>query len=86
MPRLIITLAALILAAPATAEPLGRILQSDGPYIDLPEGVIINAAAPSLADIRVMADLDGDPSVTTREEERMIALLSAVLLSAPIAH
>jgi hypothetical protein len=77
----------LMFAAQAFADqPLGIVLQSDGPWIDLPEGVVINAAAPTLADIRLMADLDGDPSITTPKEAQMIAILSDVLLGQPITQ
>mgnify|MGYP000156212366 CR=1 FL=1 len=86
MKTAILTLLAILMTTPIAAAPLGIILQSDGPWIDLPQGVNINTAAPSLTDIVQMADLDGDPMVTTQKEAQMIALLSSVLLGHPVSR
>jgi hypothetical protein len=79
-----IAIALFISNAALADQPLGIVLQSDGPWIDLPEGTVITDAAPQYEDILAMADLDGDPSITTPQEARMIALLSDVLMGQPI--
>ena len=68
----------------AHAQPaVPAVPMEGGPWIDLPEGAVLNTAPPSIADIHAMADLDGDPSVTTEEEARMIEVLMQVLGTDP---
>ncbi|MEJ6398808.1 hypothetical protein [Yoonia sp. 208BN28-4] len=86
MKSLITAMMILPLATAATSETLAQALQQDGPWIDLPEGVVIQTSAPTYADIVALADLDGDPSVMTADEERMIALLAQVMLGTPVAQ
>ncbi len=86
MKLLLISTMITMISTAGFAETLGHALQKDGPWIDLPEGVIINASAPTYDDILMMADLDGDPAITTAEEAQMIALLSQVLLGSPVTQ
>ncbi|RYH03187.1 hypothetical protein EU805_05510 [Salipiger sp. IMCC34102] len=89
MTRLTITAAALFaFAAPAAAEVLPMMPSDplDGPYVSV-EQVSAEMAEPmTYARVVEMSDMDGDPTVTTDEEERMIALLSQVLTVAPVAQ
>ena len=67
-------------SSPAVAA--GGEFMADGPWGPIPEGGVPDLPT-TPEDLRRMADLDGDPSVTTADEARMIALLSQVLLGTP---
>ena len=56
----------------------------DGPWIAIPAGMTYPEYTSPEEEIRAMADLGGDPSVTTPEEFRMIATLTQILGMAPI--
>ena len=58
----------------------------DEPWSVLPADADLEALMAPLTydDILMMADLDGDPSIITDEEARMIALLEQVLLTGPV--
>ena len=56
----------------------------DGPWIAIPAGMTYPEYTSPEEEIRAMADLDGDPSVTIPEEFRMIATLTQILGMAPI--
>ena len=58
----------------------------DGPWIAVPAGMIYPEYTSPEAEIRAMADLDGDPGVTTAEEMQMIATLSQILGVSPIVN
>jgi len=58
----------------------------DGPWIAIPAGMTFDAQLPPVDEIRAMANLDNDPSVTTPQEQEMIALLSQILGLAPLSH
>ena len=58
----------------------------DGPWIAIPAGMTYPEYSSPEEEIRDMADLDGDPSVTTPEELRMIATLTQILGVAPIQN
>ena len=77
-------LGACMLSTAAAAQTAPIDLTQDGPWIDLPPGVVIDTGPPSLDQIVAMADLDGDPSVQTPEEAAMILLLMQVLGTQPV--
>lgn len=81
-----VTAAFVLVCAPACADTLAHALQQDGPWIDLPDGVVVRTTAPTYDDIVAMADLDGNPDVITEDEQRMILLLSEVLMASPITQ
>ncbi|MFQ6548177.1 hypothetical protein AADZ90_009475 [Aestuariibius sp. 2305UL40-4] len=58
----------------------------DEPWSVLPAEADLEALMAPLTydDILMMADLDGNPSIITDEEARMIALLQQVLLAGPV--
>ena len=70
----------LLSAGPALAagsEPVS--LGADGPWIAIPAGTPVQIGPLSDAALDALADLDGDPAVTTAEERAMRALLRQVL-------
>ena len=70
-----------LLAQAETVFDTGEDLYAeDGPWIAIPAD--FNPGPLTAADILAMADLDGDLTVITEEEARMIAVLTQVLLPA----
>ena len=78
------TLALCLVPLVAGAQTTPQAAMDDGPWIDLPAGYTVDTSPPTAADIHAMADLDGDPSVLTEDEARMIAVLSQILLGSPL--
>ncbi|WP_133065006.1 hypothetical protein [Flavimaricola marinus] len=73
-----------LIASPALSagsDPLP--LGIDGPWIAIPAATDVNIGPLSDDAIAALADLDGDPSITTDQEAAMIALLMQVLGSNP---
>ena len=64
-----------------SAEPLDG---TNSPWITTGDDMVWDAVGYEMTDIIAMADLDGDPSVITPDEQAMIDLLSQVLGAAPI--
>ncbi|WP_458790634.1 hypothetical protein [Yoonia sp. MH D7] len=58
----------------------------DGPWIAIPADFEVRAMMSPQDEIRAMADLDGDPLVTTADEIEMIAMLTQMLGTAPTDH
>lgn len=81
MRHLIIALA--LLPSLSIAE---GIVFEDGPWVAIPAGILYPDFISPEEEILAMADLDGDPSVTTAEELRMIATLRQILGVSPIAN
>ncbi len=75
MHRLILLFASLM---PMMAHAEG-ITFEDGPWIAIPAGLIYEPQRTPMEEIRALADLDGDPTVTTSQEHEMIALLVQLL-------
>ena len=68
----------------AGMEPVS--LGTDGPWIAIPAGAPVDIAPLSDAAIAALADLDGDPAITTAQEHAMIAVLRQVLGLPPAAR
>lgn len=68
-----------VIGAGSEPVPLG----ADGPWIAIPAGAPIDLGPLSQQAIAVLADLDGNPHVTTAKEAAMIIVLMQVLGVAP---
>lgn len=79
--RFLITLALLASPAFAAAETIEF---EDGPWIAIPAGYDVTPMLSPADEIKAIADLDGDPTVTTKAEIEMITLLSQILGTAPV--
>ena len=80
---ILITLALTILP---TFGSVGNVTFDDGPWIAIPAGMSFDAQKSPAEEIRSMADLDGDPTITTAEEIKMIALLTQILGAEPLSQ
>jgi hypothetical protein len=69
-----------------TVSVAQNITFDDGPWITIPAGMAYPEYTSPEEEIRAMADLDGDPSVTTLEELRMIATLTQILGVLPVEY
>ncbi len=78
--RMIATFALLALPTFGSADALQF---DDGPWIAIPAGYLAPAMMSPEEEIRAMADLDGDASVTTVNELKMIVLLTQMLGTPP---
>ena len=58
---------------------------ADGPWVALEDGQQVFDGPLTEADLVKLADLDGDPSVVSAEEQEMIDVLREVLMTAPVA-
>jgi hypothetical protein len=79
--RILITLAVLASPAVGAAETIEF---DDGPWIAIPAGYDVTPMFSPAEEIKAMANLDGDPTVTTKAEIKMITLLSQILGTAPV--
>lgn len=80
--RLLIAALALL----PTFSSADALFADDGPWIAIPAGMTYPQYTSPEEEIRAMADLDGDPSVTTAEEMQMIATLTQILGLSPVSH
>lgn len=80
------TLMIAALALMPTLVAAQGIVLDDGPWIAVPTGMTFEAQKSPAEEIKAMANLDGDPSVTTSEELEMIVLLTQILGAEPISR
>ncbi len=80
------TLIALTIAALPSIGLADSIAFEDGPWIPVPAGMSFQTQMTPMEEIRALADLDGDPTVTTAREIEMIALLTQMLGAQPAAQ
>lgn len=82
--RILASLIMMTLPFAAIAET--TLLDDDGPWIAVPVGMTFDAQMSPADEIKAMADLDGNPDITTAKELEMIALLTQLLGAEPITQ